>query len=70
MYWLQNLYSSPNIIRMTKSRSIRWVEHVVQYGEKRNSYRFWVVEPEEKRPLRRPRGKCKDNIKTDIREIR
>jgi hypothetical protein len=36
---LHNLYSSPNIIRMIKSRRMRWAEHVARMGEKRNAYR-------------------------------
>jgi hypothetical protein len=48
---LHNLYSSPNIIRMIKSRRMRWAEHVVRMGEERNEYRVLVG----KRPLGRPR---------------
>jgi hypothetical protein len=48
-------YSSPNIIRMIKSRRMRWAGHVARMGEKRNAYRILVIEPEEKRPLGRPR---------------
>jgi hypothetical protein len=52
---LHNLYFSPNIIRMIKSRRIRWAGHVAQMGEKRNTYRTLVRKPEGKRPLGRPR---------------
>jgi hypothetical protein len=38
---LHNLYSSPNIIKMMKSRRMRWARHVPRFGEKRNAYRFW-----------------------------
>jgi hypothetical protein len=42
---LHNLYSSPNIIRMIKSRRVRWVGHVARMGEKRNAYRIFVEKP-------------------------
>jgi hypothetical protein len=48
---LHNLYSSPNMIRMMKSRRIRWTGHVARMGEKRNAYRIRVGKPEEKRPV-------------------
>jgi hypothetical protein len=60
---LHNLYSSPRIIRMIKSRRMRWAGHVVRLGEKRNAYRILMGEPEEKRPLGRPRRMWVDNIK-------
>jgi hypothetical protein len=66
---LHNLYPSPNIIRMIKSRRMRWAEHVARMGEKRNAYRILVGKPEGRRPLRRPRRKWVDNIKIDLREI-
>jgi hypothetical protein len=47
-------YSSPNIIRMMKSRRMRWDGHVAQMGETRNAYMILVVKPEGKRPLGRP----------------
>jgi hypothetical protein len=50
---LHNLYSSPSIIRMMKSRRMRWEGHVARMGEKRNAYRILVGEPEGKRPLGR-----------------
>jgi hypothetical protein len=66
---LHNLYSSPNIIRMMKSRRMRWAEHVARMGEKRNAYRILVGKPEGKTPLGRPRHRWVDNIKIDLREI-
>jgi hypothetical protein len=48
--YIYNLYSSPNIIRMIKSRRMRWAGHVARMGETRNAYRLLVGEPEEKRP--------------------
>jgi hypothetical protein len=52
---LRDLYSSPSIIRIIKSRRMRWVGHVAREGEKRNSYRLLVGKPEGKRPLGRQR---------------
>jgi hypothetical protein len=52
---LHNLYSSPNIIRMIKSRWMRRAGHVARMGEKGNAIRILVQKPEGKRPLRRPR---------------
>jgi hypothetical protein len=63
---LQNLYSSPNIIRTIKSRRMRWAGHVARMGEKRNSYRILVEKPEGRRPLGRPRRRWMDNIKMDF----
>jgi hypothetical protein len=50
---LHNLYSSPSIIRIIKSRRMRWAGHVARMGEKRNEYRLLVGKPEGKRPLGR-----------------
>jgi hypothetical protein len=63
---LQNLYSSPNIIRMINSRRMRWAGHVARMG-KRNAYRILVGKLEGKRPLGRPRRRWVDNIKMDLR---
>jgi hypothetical protein len=52
---LRNLYPSPSIIRMTKSRSMRCAGHVARMGEMRNAYRILVKKPGEKRPLGRIR---------------
>ncbi|PNF21716.1 hypothetical protein B7P43_G10362, partial [Cryptotermes secundus] len=66
---LHNLYSSPSIIRMIKSRRTRWAGHIARMGETRNAYRILVGKPEGKRPLGRPRSRWEDNIKMDLREI-
>jgi hypothetical protein len=66
---LQNLFSSPSIIRMIKSRRMRWAGHVARTGENRHAYRILVGKPGGKRPLRRPRRWWVDNIKIDLREI-
>jgi hypothetical protein len=65
---LHNLYSSPSIIRMIKSRATRSAGHAARI-EKRNAYRILVVRSEGKRPLSRPRRRWVDNIRMDLREI-
>jgi hypothetical protein len=66
---LHNLYSSPNIIRIFRSRRMRWAGHVAQMGETRNAYRILVGKPERKRPLGRPTRRWVDNIIKDLREV-
>jgi hypothetical protein len=66
---LHNLYSSPDIIRLIKSRRTRWAGHVARMGEGRNVYRVLVGKPEEKSPLGRLRGRWEDGIKIDLRVI-
>jgi hypothetical protein len=66
---LHVLYSSPNIVRVIKSRRMRWAGHVSHVGEGRCVYRVLVRRPEGKRPLGRPRHRWEDNIKLDLREI-
>jgi hypothetical protein len=66
---LNGLYSSPNIIRVIKSRRMRWVEHVARMGEKRGAYRILVGRPEGRRPLGRPRLTWEDNIRMDLQEV-
>jgi hypothetical protein len=50
---LHNLHSSPSIIRIIKSRRMRWAGHVAQMGEKRNVYRLLVGKPEGKETTRK-----------------
>jgi hypothetical protein len=67
---LHNLCPSSNIIRIIKSRRMRWVRHVARKGGGTiDAYRIVVGKPEGKRPLGRPRRSLVDNIKRDIREI-
>jgi hypothetical protein len=66
---LHSLYSSLNIVRVIKSRRIRWAGHVARMWEGRGVYRVLVGRPECKRPLGRPRFKWDDNIKMYLREI-
>jgi hypothetical protein len=66
---LHNLYLSPNIIRMIKSRKMRWAGHIARMRETRNAYRILVGKPEGKSPLGRPRRRWVDTNKMDLREI-
>jgi hypothetical protein len=67
---LRDLYSSPSIIRIIKSRGMRLAGHVARIEEKRNAYRLLVEKPERKRPLGRPRRRWVDNIRMDLGEVR
>jgi hypothetical protein len=66
---LRSLYSSPNIVRVIKSRRMMWAGHVARMGERRGVYRVLIGRPDGKRPLGRPRCRWEDNIKMDLREI-
>jgi hypothetical protein len=66
---LNDLYSSPTIVRVIKSRRVRWAGHVARMGEGRGMYRVLVVKPEGKRPLGIPRRRWEDNIKMDLQEV-
>ena len=66
---LNDLYSLPNIVRVVKSRRMRWAGHVARMGEDRGVQRVLVGKPEGKRPLGRPRLRCEDNIKMDLQEV-
>ena len=66
---LNDLHSSPNIVRVIKSRRMRWAGHVARLGERRGIHRVLVGKPEGKRPLG-PRFRWKDNIKMDLQELR
>jgi hypothetical protein len=61
--------TSQSIIRIIKSRRMRWAGHVARMGEKRNAYRLLVGKPERKRPPGRPRRRWVDNIRMDLGEI-
>jgi hypothetical protein len=63
---LHDLNSLPNIVRVIKSRRMRWVGHAVQKGEDRGVYRVLVVKPEGKSPLGRPRHRWEENIRMDL----
>jgi hypothetical protein len=63
-----SLFSSPNIVRVIKSRRMKWAGHVAHMGEGRGAYRILVGRPKRKRPLGRPRCRWEDNIKLDLTE--
>ena len=63
---LNDLYSSPNIVRVIKSRRMRWSGHVARMGDRRGVFRVLVGKPEGKRPLGRPRLRWEDNIRMDL----
>jgi hypothetical protein len=66
---LSDLYSSAGIIRIIKTRRMRWAGHVARMGEKRNAYRLLVRKPERKRPPGRPRRLWVENIRMDLVEV-
>ena len=66
---LSDLYSLLNIVRVVKSRRMRWAGHVARMGVGRGVYRVLVGKPEGKRPLGRPRRRWEDNIKMDLQEV-
>jgi len=66
---LNDLYCSPNILRVIKWRRMRWVGHVRRMGEDRWVYRVLVGKPEGKRPVGRPGRRCVDNIRMDLQEV-
>jgi hypothetical protein len=66
---LRDLYSSPSIFIIIKSRWMRWAGHVARMGEERNAYRLVVGKSEGKRPLGRSRRRWAENIKMDLLEI-
>jgi len=65
---LNDLYCSPNIVRVIKWRRMRWVGHVARTGERRGAYRVLVGEPEGKRPLERSRRRWQDTIKIHLKK--
>ena len=66
---LNDLFSSPNIVRVIKSRRIRWAGHLTRMWERRGVYMVLVEKPAGKRPLGRPRRRWEDNIKMDLQEV-
>ena len=66
---LNDFYSSPNIMRVIKSRRIRLAGYVACLGEERRVYRVLVGKPEGRRPLGRPRRRWVDNIRMDLQEV-
>jgi len=66
---LNDMYSLPNIVRVIKSRRIRWVEHVARMVERRCAYGVLVGKPEGKKPLGKPRRRWEGNITMDLEEV-
>ena len=66
---LNDPYFSPSIVRVIKSRRMRWAGHVALMGEERVVYRVLVGKPEGRRRLGRPRRRLVDNIKMDLQEV-
>jgi len=66
---LNDLYCSPNNVRVIKSRRMRWVGHVARMGERRSVYRVLVGKHEGKRSLGRPRRRWEDNNKMDFQKV-
>jgi len=66
---LNDLNCSPDIVRVIKSRRMRWVGYMVGIGEDLGVYRVLVGKPEGKRPLGRPRGRWVDNIRMNLQEV-
>jgi hypothetical protein len=67
--YINELYSLPNIVRVVKSRRMRWAGQVARMGEERWVHRVLVGKPEGKRPLGRPGRRWEDNIKMDVQEV-
>jgi hypothetical protein len=63
---LRDLYSSPSIIRIMKSRRIRWAGHLARMGAKGNAYKLLAGKPGGRRPLGRPRRRWVDNNRMDV----
>ena len=66
---LNDLYCSPNIVRVIKSRRMRWVGYVASMGDRRGVLGVLVGKPEARRPLERPSLRWEDNIKMDLQEV-
>ena len=66
---LHSLYCSPNIVRVIKSRRLRWADHVARIEESRRPFKSLTGKPTGKRPLGRPRRRWEDIIGTNIKEI-
>ena len=63
---LQSLYYSSNIVRMIKSRRLRWASHVARIEEGRSAFKILIGTPSGKRPLGRPTRRWGDNIRMDL----
>jgi hypothetical protein len=66
---LNDLYTSPNIVRVIKSRRMTWTGHVMEMGKRRGVYRILVGKPEGNRPMGRQQRRGKNNIQMDLQEV-
>ena len=66
---LHSLFRSPNIVRVIKSRRLRWADHVARMEEGTSAFNILTGKPTGKRPLGRPRRRLEDNIRMDLEEI-
>jgi len=66
---INDLYCSPNIVRVIKSRIMRWAGHEARMGEESGVYRVLVGKPEGRRPMGRPRRRWVDNIRMDLQVV-
>ena len=66
---LYNLYRSPNLVRVIKSRKLKWAGLVVRMEDGRSAFKILTGKPTGKRPLGRPRRRWEDNIRMDLEEI-
>ena len=64
---LDSLYRFPNIVRVIKSRTLRWTRHVARMEENTSAFKIVTVEPTGKRPLGRPRRRLGDNIRMGLK---
>jgi hypothetical protein len=64
-----SLYRSPNIVRVIKSKNLRWAGHVVRMEEGGSAYKILTAKPKGRRPLRRPRCRWEGNIRMDLKEM-
>ena len=66
---LHSLYRSPNIVRVIKSRRMRWAGNVARMEEGRSAFKILIDKPTGKKPLGRPRRRRENNIRPDLEEI-
>ena len=66
---LHSLYRSPNIVRVIRSRRLRWAGHAARMVEGRSAFKMLTGKPTGKTPLERPRRRWEDNIRMDLKEI-